>query len=442
MLLSERESSNLSSALGRKFMLHKARLSIINKEIIKILLCIAIIVGVLIFSDMTPIKFVKGPEKIDIDNIDLDDYAGKYVEAKIAYVYDYFLEEETYEKHKDGSRSEGEVTARYYITDVNLSQYIALRAEGSELMNKFDVVLDNTGIALGNDTQPTAYSYRGSFVKLSDEEYTELKSFMTQVGLEEDMYSDYIFKVNYVGKFRKAIVIVFCVIIVISAFVALLTLIRALIGCYAKEIRRFAVDNGIPFKQLCTELDAATEISKVWINDRYTAYIMENRIKILKNEDYIWAYYKEIRTQRNGGITKEREIALSDRNKRFAVMSVASEEAVRDILGIYAESQPQMVIGFNEDLQNMFRENFDQFLLLPYQINRSNEETTTSREPLQETMPSKETAITEETASSKETAPSEEYVTEKYVRETYVPEEYVPETYETTEQKNSNNNLY
>ena len=190
-----------------------------------------------------------------------------------------------------------------------------------------------------------------------------------------------------------------------------MSLIRALSGRYAKDVRKFAVDNGITFEQLCMELDGAYETSNIWITGRYTAYIRGNKIRILKNADYIWAYYKETRSTRRGVTTTTRQIALSDRNKKFTLITVASEEVARNILGIYAETQPQIVLGFNEDLQKLFRKNFDQFLMLPYQNARSEEET----------------------------APSEEYVPEEYVREGYVPEEYVPETYDNPEQKNDNN---
>ena len=71
-------------------MFQKVRKKIINKAIIKIIVCIAVIIGTLVYTDMAPIKLVKGPEKIDIDNVDLDKYEGKYIKAKVAYVYNSF----------------------------------------------------------------------------------------------------------------------------------------------------------------------------------------------------------------------------------------------------------------------------------------------------------------------------------------------------------------
>ena len=395
-------------------MLKKVRKSIINKALIKIIVCIVIIIGTLLYTDMGPIKFLKGPEEIDIDNIDLDDYAGEYIEAKITYVYDYFLERETYKERSDGTKYDRETTARYYITDVNLKQYLVLFAEGSDLMVEFDVLMDNTEIAYYNETEPAGFSYTGTFVKLSKREYSEFKSVMTEAGYAEDMYSDYIFKVNYVGRVDEVTAILAIFVIICATIFALLSLIRALSGRYAKDIKKFAVDNGITFEQLCMEFDGAYETSNIWITGRYTAFIRGNKIRILKNADYIWAYYKETRTTRRGVTTTTRQIALANRNKKFTLVTIPSEEVARNILGIYSETQPQIVLGFNDDLQKLFRENFDQFLLLPYQNTRSHEET----------------------------APSEEYVPEEYVREGYVPEEYVPETYDTPEPKNDNNNFY
>ena len=417
----------MSNELGGKFMFQKVRKKIINKAIIKIIVCIAVIIGTLVYTDMAPIKLVKGPEKIDIDNVDLDKYEGKYIKAKVAYVYNSFLEEVTYKKNKFGSKSAGEVTARYYITDVNLSQYLALRADGDYLMNKFDVLMDNTQISIDKGTEPVAYSYRGSFVKLSKREYSELKSIMTQAGLSEDMYSDYIFKVNYVGKVDEAYAITGCGVIIFAVIFALLSIIRALSSRYTKDARKFAVNNGIPFEQLCMELDGAYETSNVWITTRYTAYIRGNKIRVLKNQDYIWAYYKETRTTKKGVTSVTRQIALADRNKKFTFITIASEDDARNILSIYAETQPQIVLGFNDDLQKLFMENFEQFLMLPYQKASSEEETAPSKEQVPEEQ------------ESEVRVPEEQEAPEGYIPEEYVPEEYVPETYDTAGKTTDNN---
>lgn len=417
-------------------MFQKVRKKIINKAIIKIIVCIVIIIGTLVYTDMAPIKLVKGPEKIDIDNVDLDKYKGKYIKAKVAYVYDSFLEEVTYKKNKFGSKSAEEVTARYYITDVNLSQYLALRADGDYLMNKFDVLMDNTQIAIDKGTEPVAFSYRGSFVKLSKREYSELKSIMTQAGLSEDMYSDYIFKVNYVGKVDEVYAILGCGVIIFAVFFALFSIIRALSSRYTKDARKFAVNNGIAFEQLCMELDGAYETSNVWINAKYTAYIKGNKIRILKNQDYIWAYYKETRTTRKGVTSVTRQIALADRNKKFTLITIASEDDARNILSIYAETQPQIVLGFNDDLQKLFIDNFEQFLMLPYQKASSEEETAPSKEQVSEEQEPEEQEPEEQ--KTEEQKP-EEQVPAGYVPEEYVPEEYIPETYDTAGQTTDNN---
>lgn len=376
-------------------MLKKVRKKVINKAIIKVLVCIAIIIGTLFLTDMAPIKVIKGPEKIDINNIDLKEYDGKYIEAKITYVFDYFLEEETYTKYRNGSRSAGRTTARYYITDVNESQYIALLAKGNTLMDEFDDLMEETETAIDNDTVPVGATYKGTFTKLSYEEYVEYKSFMESVGLTAADYSDYIFKANYVGTCEESDAFLSFIVIGAAILFALGSLIRGFSSRYARDLKKFAADNGVTFDQLSMELDNAFEVKGVWITARYTAYLKGSKIRVIKNQNYIWAYYKETRTTRRGITNFTRQIALADRNKKFKLITIHSEEDARKILGIYAETQPQMVLGFNDDLQKLFKNNFDQFLLLPYQTNASNDEI----------------------------APSEEFVPEKYVPESYTSEE-------------------
>lgn len=355
-------------------MLQNVRKKIIKKAVIKTIICVAIIVGVLVVTKMAPIYLIKGPEKIDIDNIDLDANAGKYVEADITYVYDYFLEEETYTEYKDGSRSAGHTSARYYIIDVNQAQYLALLADGNTLMDEFEKLMDETETAMNNGVAPKAVSYKGSFVKLTSEEYSELKYFMTQVGLSDDMYSDYIFKVDYIGNIEPAYVLMACAAIVLAFLFAAMSLIRGFSGRYVKELKKFAQANGLTLDQLSMELDCAATVKDVWVTARYTAYMKGNKIRILKNEDYIWGYYKETRQTRKGVTTTYRQIALVDRNKKTKLFTIASEDDARKVLGIYSETQPQMVIGYNDDLQNLFRNNFEQFLMLPYANNEAQEE--------------------------------------------------------------------
>jgi hypothetical protein len=376
-------------------MLKKVRKKIINKALIKVLVCIAIIIGTLFITDMASIKMIIGPEKVDIDDIDLNEYDGKYIKTKITYVYDYFLEEETYTKYRNGSRSSGRITARYYITDVNESQFIALLADGNTLMDKFDDLMKETETALDNGTVPVGATYKGTFTKLTDEEYAEYKSFMDSVGLTEDDYSDYIFKANYVGSCEESDALLSFVVIGAAILFALGSIIRGFSSRYTKDLKKFATNNGITFDQLTMELDGALEVKGVWLTARYTAYLKGTKIRVIKNQDYIWAYYKETRTTRRGITNFTRQIALADRNKKFKLITIHSEEDARKILGIYAETQPQMVLGFNEDLQKLFKNNFQQFLLLPYQAN----------------------------AEDDEIASSEEYVPEKYVPESYTPEE-------------------
>ncbi|WP_167955442.1 DUF6709 family protein [Anaerosporobacter faecicola] len=361
-------------------MLQKVRKSIMKKAIIKVIVCIAVIVGALLFTDMAAIKLVKGPETVNINSIDLDQFKGKYVETKIGYIYDYYLEEETYTKYKDGSRSAGTITARYYLTAVNEQQYITVLADGKKLMDKFMTVLDKTTAALDNGTELDEITYKGTFTKLTNREYSELKSYMTSYGITEDMYSDYVFKVNYIGNCEETNMELSIIVMAVALLFLIVTIIRAFSGRYVKAMKKFAAQNGITFDQLCMELEAATEINDVWVNARYTAYVKGNKIRVLKNENYIWAYYKETKQKRKGVTYYTRQVALVDRNKKTTLVLVKTEDDARRILESYSATQEQMVLGYNDDLNNLFRNNFDQFVLLPYQNRETNEESASAYE--------------------------------------------------------------
>lgn len=369
-------------------MLQKVRKKIIRKALIKILVCIAIIVGTLFFTDMAPIKLIEGTKKADIDENSIDSYNKQYISLDIKYMNAPYVEVETTKKSKIGTTVSKKITAKYYVAANEYSKYFAVYADEAD-MDDVDEHLNSTT----NGVEPV--TYKGSFVKLSAKESSYFKTFMSEYGFTEDNYSEYIFKINYVGKVADYTVYMCIILIVVAAIFALLTLLRSFSGRYARGVKKFAANNGITFNQLSMELDSASEVNGVWVTARYTAYLKGNQIKMLKNQNYIWAYYKETRTTRKGVTNYTRQVALADRNKKFKFITINSEEDARKILSIYSETQPQMVLGFNEDLQQLFKNNFEQFLLLPYKANTSDEET----------------------------APSEEYIPEDYVPESYIPEE-------------------
>ncbi|WP_455717922.1 DUF6709 family protein [Anaerosporobacter sp.] len=369
-------------------MLKKIRKKIIQKALLKVFICIAIIVGILFFSDMAPVKMIQGTKKAYIDKQNIESYYNQYISLDIKYMNVEYAEEETTKKSKVGTTISKKITAKYYVAANEYSEYFSVYANKLAMDEVDEHLYSST-----NGVEPV--TYKGSFVKLSDLEYSHLKSFMTEAGLAEDEYSQYVFKVNYVGKCDEITVYMLMIAIVAVLLYALLSFITGFSNRYARDVKKFATNNGITFDQLSLELDNAYEINGVWITSSYTAYLKGNKVKMLKNQNYIWAYYKETRTTRKGVTNYTRQVALADRNKKFKYITIKTEDDARKIIGMYSETQPQMVLGYNEDLQNLFKNNFDQFLLLPYQTNVSNDET----------------------------APSEEFIPEEYVPESYTPED-------------------
>lgn len=369
-------------------MLKNVRKKIIHKAILKILVCIAIIIGTLLLTDMAPIKLFEGTKKADIDNNSIDSYNKQYISLDIKYMNDPYVEVETTKKTKIGTTVSKKITAKYYVAANEYSKYFAVYADEVD-MDDVDEHLNSSS----NGVEPV--TYKGSFVKLTAKESSYFKSYMSEYGLTEDDYSVYIFKINHVGKVSVFTVYLCIILIAVAAIFALLTLIKSFSNRYAKDVKKFAANNGITFDQLSMELDSAFEVNGVWVTAKYTAYLKGSRIKVLKNQNYIWAYYKETRTTRRGVTNYTRQVALADRDKKFKFITIKSEEDARKILSIYSETQPQMVLGFNEDLQTLFKNNFEQFLLLPYKTN----------------------------ASDNESAPTQEYIPENYVPEAYTPEE-------------------
>jgi hypothetical protein len=358
-------------------MFQSIRKRIIRNTVIKVVVSILIIAGILVGSKLAPIKYFQGPEKVDINDVDADEIMDKYVQVNIKAVYDNFLEETTTTK-KHGITTSTRTSAQYYIVGMNNEAfYIGLRVEDDNLVDKVNEQSNQT-FSTEDVTTLDDLVLNGTLTEMSSEEYSNFESFLTEgYGLSSEYISHYLFKVNYISYCSETVVYLCIGGIALSLLFAIISLINGLSGRYIKDVKKLSDEMNISIDQIEAELNAIV-FKNVWVGKRFTAFLKGTKIRILKNQDYIWSYYKETTQKRKGVTTVTRHIIMVDRNKKNTMVPVASEDNANTILGFLFQSQPQMVIGFSDELKQLFKDDFERFLRLPYEQQNINEDTAQS----------------------------------------------------------------
>lgn len=84
------------------------------------------------------------------------------------------------------------------------------------------------------------------------------------------------------------------------------------------------------------------------------------KVMFYSNRNLIWGYYFR-RTGRNS----VSEMRLYTTDGKMTGVSL-SEEQTKEALGYYANEQPQMILGYSDDLEKTWKKNFPAFMDLKY----------------------------------------------------------------------------
>lgn len=98
----------------------------------------------------------------------------------------------------------------------------------------------------------------------------------------------------------------------------------------------------------------------VWVGRKWTIYMSGTAAKIVQNHDLVWGYYF-----RRTGKNAVSQMRLYTADKKFVYISL-SEEQTREALRYYGDKQPQMIVGYDAELERMYQKNFPAFLELKY----------------------------------------------------------------------------
>ncbi len=328
-------------------------------------------IGVIFGSGL--IKLIQGPTYFEpLDDNDIAALTGKYLEADIDTLIDYYAETVTSETGK-----RDQVTAREYIMPINTPDatiYIGVELPKSKISDAEAVVADTERLL---DDEDGSYEWDGSYVSVRgtlqpmDEETEALfRDYFydagfddSEIGLGDDCYvRPLVLTDGEIDGDGPEVYIFMGIIGLITLLCAIWTLVHSLTGGYQKQIRAYIAANSDPqgTEQALdrfyedTMQEGAVRMSRSWL-----MYVHGGDSWVLAGDDVVWAYQYTLRRKMYGIVTVGKEITVrvfsASEKKNCHDIPVRNEDEAKKILEDLARTYPDAMIGYDKDIERRFQ---------------------------------------------------------------------------------------
>ncbi|MDD5935554.1 MAG: hypothetical protein PUC65_08365 [Clostridiales bacterium] len=335
--------------------------------IVKLIICAIIIAVCLVITKFQIIDYIKGPMDLTgKDSWNTKDLEGKYVTIDAEYIFGTFAEETSTDTKTNITRTTslcyvlGEYSEDY--SDVILYAVKVDKNRSKDLDYMMDV----------EDEQDVTCKITGTFKKMSGNMlrfYNEsisdnLGVLGTQASIPYCIFDDTIAGMDTIFFFILNIIAAVCIILMV------ISIIRFVCGSYEGYMKKYLAKNPAETMQ-GIELDfaSANEIYPYYkLGRKYLFYSKSNTLSLLPLSTQVWAYY-----YRRTGKNPVSQINFYDVNKKATYVNIPQDPA-QAVLQALSEQCPHIVIGYDAQLNNTFKHNFDSFLSIQYNASRYQED--------------------------------------------------------------------
>lgn len=252
--------------------------------------------------------------------------------------------------------------------------WIGVRLEGKQMdainsnMELYWDTYDRTEGALDWDALYSQYSFfwlNGRIEKMDSETegfYKQYLSYYNMSDEELENFLPYIFIPARFGRDLESLYVVFAVIIVMVLLgYGVYYIIDAFAALYLKEMKRFISNSGSSESQMARLeqfYDSVPEIDGFKINDDYFMYLGKGGFKFAKSADVLWAY-QHVLTTNYVAKTYTLKICFADGK----VLDVpTTKKGYEPLVQSVERRLPDIVIGYSDQLKDMFSKNRQQFV--------------------------------------------------------------------------------
>lgn len=323
--------------------------------------------AILLFFSAPDITKMTG-NAVNLYDLTDDEIKDQYIDCDIPWVYGSFAE-----RYSTGSDGQRKTESQYYVIPVGEESYMAIKVPADRIA-EMDVQTERTYDLLDGKISEldTAYHVRGMINRLEDEEEALLVEFFEEAGFSSSEIRHYV--LPYVleegegsmgGSFTSWVLFLGGIVLILYG---LFILIWACTGGYQKNIRKCLASRGA-YAAEAAEADYASApcFGPIRAGKQYIFCSLGKKQDIIPVDQLLWAYQQQT-THRTYGIKTGTTYAIllyaADRKKPVSVS--VSKDAAAEILPCFRNKYPHAVIGFSNELRQMFRKDRASFLNLAY----------------------------------------------------------------------------
>lgn len=332
-----------------------------------VLLAIGIVLIWLEFSNI--VSLMRG--HIQFETLEPDEINGSLVvDASIDTNFGAYLEE--YEKNTKTNYTR--TTNLYYViwTGDEYAEdfkYMGIKVPASE---------ESTMEAIAEATYYEEYidpvTYSGAINKMTNEEYKYFKEYFMDSGWTEEEVEEYTLPYYIsVGALTGGSAVAAYVIMAIGIVLVIIAIWRfifVLSGGCLKTIRKEMEEIGVSEHELEYEYESAKLINKgndFRVGKRVTFFMLGSKAHVVSNAKIVWAYQKNTTHRTNGiktGTTYE--IVFKNYERKNFQISIPNEQTGQELLQYLNDTMPWIVIGYDNDLNNLYQKDYQIFLQIRY----------------------------------------------------------------------------
>lgn len=350
-------------------MLKALKMKSLKKNLTKILIALALTVGLLAGTGFGAFKAIGGP--VDLYSLDADELDGKYVTAEIYYIFDCYA----YTESTNSSTNRSTVTEKeYIILTKDWNDFFGM-ALPSSMIREADKVMDDTyryycgEIPLSGLTRTVTVT--GTIQKMGSESRDFFYEYFDYESLSEEdqarIHPVYL-RANYLGWMPEGLTWIMTIGAACSFIYMLWILIAVLTGSYQKSVKAYCKASESP-ETTMEELEHFYQNTDPVNGVRVGKWILfESKGKdiLLDTNNAVWAYMHTVNHTSNGIPTgRTFGVILRTRDRKKYEISMKNEAAAREVLNTIARDMPRTVLGYTPKLERFFNQRFQDFLRLP-----------------------------------------------------------------------------
>ncbi len=340
--------------------LKSLKMTSVKKSILGLVLFVGLGVAILALSKCYGVFGILAPKSLaDLTPETMD---GAFVEDDIGIIYGSYLEIESYrDNRKVGT------TGMQYLIDLDDTYYMGLYVRSGRL-DDAEALADFWDDAFRSDVEPDfddlPVLHVKGMIRAMDDDDREYYREATEGVDDAELFLPYYLEVDYVNNVPIWGCFVLFALALVLLWLGLFPMVKALTGGFQKQVRAKLAEGGSPdqaAERVEYFYDNTTPIGGVRIGREYVFFQNGAESILLRPWDLAWAYQSTTQHRTNGiptGKTYAAVLCAMDGKKYTLGMA---EEEVKALLGAIATTLPGTVLGYDQSLEKLYKENRDAF---------------------------------------------------------------------------------